>query len=242
MSVVDEILRLQQAKSDLATSIAAKGVTVPATTTIDGYAALVDQIQQGGAVSYDSRIEYLCGDGAAWIDTGIKLGPNLSFKVRAYYDTNARGGSIFGTAYQDTSINNVFGLFGNSTLSVQFNYAKTNSIANITSQTLTLNQWYSIQAGFNSLTVNGTTKTGTERTQPDLVNYNIMLFGRRTRQGDYYYSKIKISSFQIRYNGGLVRDFIPVRVGQVGYMYDLVSASLFGNAGAGSFTLGPDVT
>lgn len=50
MSIASELNRLQQAKSDLATSIAAKGVTVPAATTIDGYAALVDQIQNGGGM------------------------------------------------------------------------------------------------------------------------------------------------------------------------------------------------
>ena len=39
----------------------------------------------------------------------------------------------------------------------------------------------------------------------------------------------------------LVRDFIPVRVGQVGYLYDRVSGQLFGNAGTGAFVVGPDV-
>ena len=64
MSVADEILRLQQAKSDLATSIAAKGVTVPTATTLDGYAVLVDQIQQGGTpLPYDVEIEWLRGTG-----------------------------------------------------------------------------------------------------------------------------------------------------------------------------------
>lgn len=48
MSIASEITRLQTAKSDLATSIANKGVTVPAATTIDGYAVLVDSIQTGG--------------------------------------------------------------------------------------------------------------------------------------------------------------------------------------------------
>lgn len=37
-------------------------------------------------------------------------------------------------------------------------------------------------------------------------------------------------------------DFVPVRVGQVGYMYDTVNNTLLGNAGNGSFTLGNDVT
>ena len=48
MSVASEITRLQNAKSALATSIGNKGVTVPASTTLDGYSALVDQIQTGG--------------------------------------------------------------------------------------------------------------------------------------------------------------------------------------------------
>lgn len=37
-------------------------------------------------------------------------------------------------------------------------------------------------------------------------------------------------------------DFIPVRIGTKGYLYDKVSKRLFGNAGTGSFTLGPDIT
>lgn len=53
MSVASEIQRLQGAKSDLATSIAAKGVTVPAATNLDGYATLVDQIQTGGVEEKD---------------------------------------------------------------------------------------------------------------------------------------------------------------------------------------------
>ena len=42
-------------------------------------------------------------------------------------------------------------------------------------------------------------------------------------------------------NGQVVGDFIPVRVGNVGYMYDKVSGKLFGNLGAGNFILGPDI-
>ena len=62
MSIVSEITRLQTAKSDLATSIANKGVTVPANATLDDYAALVDSIQTGGGGStlpYDAEVEYL---------------------------------------------------------------------------------------------------------------------------------------------------------------------------------------
>jgi len=48
MSIASEITRLSGAKSSLATAIAAKGVTVPETTKLDGYAALVDDIESGG--------------------------------------------------------------------------------------------------------------------------------------------------------------------------------------------------
>lgn len=61
-----EIARLQGAKSDLKTSIEGKGVTVPAATKIDGYAALVDQIQQGGGgatVDPDADVRFFDYDG-----------------------------------------------------------------------------------------------------------------------------------------------------------------------------------
>ena len=35
-------------------------------------------------------------------------------------------------------------------------------------------------------------------------------------------------------------DGIPVRMGEVGYLYDRVSGTLFGNAGTGEFIVGPD--
>ena len=48
MAISDEITRLQTAKADLKTSIEAKGVTVPSSTKLDGYAALVESISGGG--------------------------------------------------------------------------------------------------------------------------------------------------------------------------------------------------
>jgi hypothetical protein len=53
-------------------------------------------------------------------------------------------------------------------------------------------------------------------------------------------AKMKLYSCKITDNGTVVRDFIPVRVGQTGYMYDKVSGQLFGNSGTGSFILGRD--
>lgn len=57
MSIASEITRLQGAKSDLKTSIEGKGVTVPSATKIDGYAALVDQIQTGGGGGHTGTVD-----------------------------------------------------------------------------------------------------------------------------------------------------------------------------------------
>lgn len=48
MSVQSEIDRIAGAKSDIATAIANKGVTVPSGTKLDGMAALIDSISGGG--------------------------------------------------------------------------------------------------------------------------------------------------------------------------------------------------
>ena len=78
--------------------------------------------------------------------------------------------------------------------------------------------------------------------------YNIpsYLFAAATRQQDtsvkpahFFIGRIMSAKIKdAEYN--ILRDFIPVRVGNVGYMYDKVSGQLFGNSGTGSFILGPD--
>lgn len=47
MSIATEISRLQSAKADIKTAIEGKGVTVPSSTKLDGYADLVDSIETG---------------------------------------------------------------------------------------------------------------------------------------------------------------------------------------------------
>lgn len=58
------------------------------------------------------------------------------------------------------------------------------------------------------------------------------------------YQKTRVSSAQISIGETVVWDGISVRVGSgsgaVGYFYDRVSGTLFGNAGTGAFTIGPD--
>lgn len=54
---------------------------------------------------------------------------------------------------------------------------------------------------------------------------------------------VKGKMFGAKYwkNGELVLDLIPVRKGQIGYMYDKINRKFYGNAGSGEFGLGRDV-
>ena len=53
-------------------------------------------------------------------------------------------------------------------------------------------------------------------------------------------SPTQFMSFYVKNANGKVFDLIPVRVGNIGYMYDKVSGALYGNEGTGAFIVGPD--
>ena len=68
----------------------------------------------------------------------------------------------------------------------------------------------------------------------------INIFGYQTLAKEYF-SSCKFHYLKFKGRDGLL-DIIPVRVGDVGYLYDRVSGQLFGNSGTGEFIVGPDKT
>ena len=63
MSIQSEITRIEGAKNNIATAIEGKGVTVPASTKLDGYASLVNSISAGPSSS-DAILRVLIYNGA----------------------------------------------------------------------------------------------------------------------------------------------------------------------------------
>ena len=59
-------------------------------------------------------------------------------------------------------------------------------------------------------------------------------------QAMYSYASCKIGACALYVGNEKVYDFIPVRVGTTGYLYDRVTRKLFGNQGTGNFERGPD--
>ena len=82
MSIATEITRLTNAKAAIKTAIEGKGVTVPSSTKLDGYADLIDDIQTGGggATLTPTAGDYpvvsdgnLGGGGSALTSTGVSV-------------------------------------------------------------------------------------------------------------------------------------------------------------------------
>ena len=71
---------------------------------------------------------------------------------------------------------------------------------------------------------------------------NNMLLFASALNGTITCGAFRCGFFKVTTNNNVVFDLIPVRKNGVGYMYDKVSGTLFGNAGSGAFTYGNDVT
>lgn len=71
MSVNDEITRLSKAKSDIASAISSKGVSVPSDSSISDYAALVSSISNDG--SFIDESQKGVANGVATLDENAKI-------------------------------------------------------------------------------------------------------------------------------------------------------------------------
>lgn len=195
---------------------------------------------------YDAEVEYLESSGTQWIDIdhGLTNVGNYSFTVE--YDAispTTSGVAVCGSATGNTSwtgvlwSNNRFYL-GSGGVVLNENCGRTSGVrTEFTCDVVTENN-------VNKLAITnkfgGNTYQQNAQTNGVASNNSWLLFA-------YFYNNAvsgKISAkmyhFLLKDGGDVVRDMIPVRVGQVGYMYDRVSGELFGNAGTGAFVVGPD--
>lgn len=241
MSIASEITRLQTAKSDLATSIANKGVTVPANATLDDYAALVDSIQTGGGGStlpYDAEVEYLESTGTQYINTGVYPSTSLTFEMEF---TLVNGFTLGGTSF-------LFGEYTDdciySVAVPSLNAIRVPSRTGFENATTSLNYTSSHTLSYTpgSIYMDGT-KIGTQARTISSTGVPIRLYGRNSNvdANKTVTSKMRIHRVLMSKDGSVIQSLAPVRVGQVGYMYDKVSGQLLGNAGTGSFILGNDI-
>lgn len=196
------------------------------------------RVMGGNPLPYDAVVEYLESTGTQYIDTGV-VG-NGAYKYTLYVDDyfNLQHGGqwLFGSriGYNNAQI----GLFVNGNdYKVYFPYANTTKVFDLCT---TYQNSCEVTIGSGILRIGD--KSHTYSVSSFSNNRNIALFALNNNGNILAMRNIRIGYFRIENEMGvLLRDFIPVRVGQVGYMFDRVSKQLFGNAGTGAFVVGPDV-
>lgn len=192
---------------------------------------------------YDAEIEYLENSGG-YINTEICT---TAYPVK------------LDTEIYPTNSSNERAIMGNSWSGSNGSYVITCGIYNtrffmwggsqswqLASGTAAVNNWYNVQfecpdVNSRTLTIDGTQYTSSYG-NGDLINntsHPLYLMWEGNNSNKKFIGRMKYAKIYI--GGTLVRDFIPVRVGQVGYMYDKISRKLFGNDGSGSFICGPEI-
>jgi len=234
MSIASAISALQSASSDIASAITAKGVTVPSGSGFDDYASLIASIQTGGgggggSLPYDAEVEYIAANGTQYIDTGIVpiIGSTkvlFECQFTGNYNTTqilvghaAGGGQWFG------NVGSYYGVgSGGPQKSSVASSTRTPWILEFSSSSM-----LNASCGRSAIYYSGSV-TATNTLKLFCGNLN-------------FYSTAKIFFCRI-YNGqSLILDLIPVRIGQVGQLYDKVNGAFYTNAGTGSFSYGSDV-
>ena len=198
---------------------------------------LSNALMAGKKLPYDNEVEYLESTGTQWIDTG------LTFDVSSVVDiaigitpTATSSGDAFFYGLENLGSGNI----GLELYRTYFYFAAGTLEQN--AGAATVGTRYDFLAHYESgnswLKTNGTTTATLSNAFTKISSKTLFLFSRNTPSNP---ASAKIYSFKVYKNNVLIRDFIPVRVGTVGYLYDRVSGKLFGNAGTGAFGYGNDL-
>lgn len=202
-------------------------------------------LMTGKRLPYDAEIEYLESTGVQWIDSGVQFDANVGFWIDGQYveyavqnfpviiGSESADGDYYKEVYvayttKDTTVNADQSGWGRDAqtdvecagerFTCHFNYLNDGEIL--------------LQCGIDS---------SQDVLSASNAPARIGLFAAMNENHEpKVFSKARIYGCRISSGSVLVRDFVPVRKGTIGYLYDRVSGQLFGNAGTGDFVLGPD--
>ena len=194
-------------------------------------------------VPYDTRVEYLACTGAGEkIDTGFYPTEKTRVTGKVMF-TNQRG-TFFCSRWTSGDNTNTFTFYAatynlaamashdgvnHTLLNIMTNNAnRYNNVLDIDFDVDRVKVYLNGNSVYNSALSRGTAYTSTS----PLIYFNFT---------DAYITAMRIYESKIYEDGVLVHSYIPVRVGQVGYLYDEVANELKGNTGSGDFVFGNDI-
>lgn len=180
------------------------------------------------------KIDYLESTGTQWIDTGITVTNGILMEYTFSFGEVNKPIVCINTN-DSTKYIHIY-MYNNYNVSVwkgqTANYVRVNPKLNV------FHDYYYDTRGLSKvLIVDGSEKYNTDTTITVTSTSTVSIFNLNS---DIATGKIK-SLKLTNNNDEVVLDMIPVRIGQVGYMFDRVSGLLFGNSGSGDFVLGNDI-
>ena len=189
------------------------------------------------------RVEYLenseLSEGLPYIDTEyMPNGDDIDIYVDfQYFKRLANGGIVYST--YNSSLNRGFGLWlrdAFNSFQIRHN-TPTNPYISVGRYPIGGEKLrFSVIGKEYKAYVNGTETEIPINDGENANNKNLIIFDNESLRCVF-----KVYSFRLDKAGERVLDLVPVRIDDVGYMYDRVSGRLFGNAGSGKFLLGPDI-
>lgn len=191
---------------------------------------------------YDSEVEYLESTGTQYIVTNT-IPDNGEWKLETSIKVNETGQNAGVVAIYGDVRFYLLDLYTTKFRVCNFGGSWSNSKALLKSYVA--NQYNTvistIKPNLVTLTVNGSTVQLSVADGAPTTNTPFGIFTRwLSNDNPSSFSKVSIKYMKLFKENILVNDFIPVRIGSIGYMYDKVSGLLFGNSGTGNFVLGPD--
>ena len=189
---------------------------------------------------YDAEVEYLESTGTQCVDTGVIIPPDVDFEFTGSIVSDIANGCVFGESYEFMwgPSNPGYALVTTADGSIYLRYGNpASTVVGLTN--IGLANTFTACIDGNAFKVNGLLVGTVDRISSFDIPVSMFVFRRNcTSDNNPSFSAIRINNLKF----GTLFDFIPVRVGDVGYMYDRVSGQLFGNAGTGEFIIGPDKT
>lgn len=197
---------------------------------------------------YDAAVEYLQSTGTQYFDLGLYNTPVRRWEID--FASTKRPGETFQSligVQGGGGIGRVSCIIIGTNTSARFTLANISaysirdediafaSVAAANDRHVYAVDSQSFSASLDSATIRGSAVA-------NLVSFlPVYILARNTDGTVTNFASGRLYGMKVSDAGTPVADCIPVRVGSVGYMYDRVSGRLFGNAGTGSFIVGPDI-
>jgi hypothetical protein len=185
---------------------------------------------------YDEEIGWIeantTGGTAQYIDTLCPVETNTVVEARWYQVGNAAQQRLFGLNDGNPSVFACY-INNNTKWAANTGSASGTAIGNAPGDKQYQGR-FDLGAGYVQINTSKQTIGGT----PFASTNTIPIFARKNlgvAKYEDYPATMRLNWFKIWYGDTLVRDFVPVRIGTEGALYDRVSGTLFTNAGTGSF-------